>query len=75
MKLPLSIAKKLLLLKTSREVSSSQLNRSFSAALVSDGILVRKVIGRTKAKLQLQSSDLLDNYLKFFSLMILKSNL
>jgi len=75
MKLPLSIAKKLLLLKTSREVSSSLLNRSFSAALVSDGILVRKVIGRTKAKLQLQSSDLLDNYLKFFSLIILKSNL
>ncbi|MBK9286017.1 MAG: hypothetical protein IPM51_17105 [Sphingobacteriaceae bacterium] len=64
MRLPLPIAKKLLLLKTSREVSSSQLNRSFSSALISDGILIRKVIGRTKAKLHLQNPDLLDNYLK-----------
>jgi hypothetical protein len=64
MRLPLPIAKKLLQLKTSKEVSSSQLNGSFSSALVSDGILIRKVIGRTKAKLQLQNPDLLDNYLK-----------
>lgn len=64
MRLPLPIAKKLLLLKTSREVSSSQLNRSFSSALISDGILIKQTIGRTKAKLHLQNPDLLDNYLK-----------
>lgn len=64
MRLPLPIAKKLLLLKTSREVSSSLLNRSFSSALISDGILIKQTIGRTKAKLHLQNPDLLDNYLK-----------
>jgi hypothetical protein len=64
MKLPLAIAKKLKVLVDNGSLSASQLNVTHTAALLADGILIRRTQGRTKAKLLLKEVALLDNYLK-----------
>jgi hypothetical protein len=64
MRLPLAIAKKLKILADTGSLSASQLNASYTATLMADGILIRQTQGRTKTKLLLKEVGLLNSYLK-----------
>jgi hypothetical protein len=64
MTLPLHIAKKLQALKETNSISASLFNKAFTDSFIADGILIRQSLGRTKYKLVLKDSRLLDIYLK-----------
>ncbi|MBK6836133.1 MAG: hypothetical protein IPG89_18430 [Bacteroidetes bacterium] len=64
MTLPLHIAKKLQALKETNSISASLFNKAFTDSFIADGILIRQSLGRTKYKLVLKDSKLLDVYLK-----------
>ncbi len=63
MKLPLSISKRLSELVTRGSIPSSLLNQVFADKLISDGIMVRKNIGRRKSLLILKDAESLKKYL------------
>lgn len=63
MKLPLSLAKKLQQLKKENSVPASSFNEKFAEQLLSDGLLVKQSLGRTRYKLALKDSKQLDRYL------------
>lgn len=63
MKLPLSIAKKMLQLLEGYSLPFSQLQKQWREKLLEEGILSKKTIGRTKAKLKLNSRSALQHYL------------
>ncbi len=64
MKLPLHIAKKLLLLTEENSLPASSFSTEFTNKFLADGILIKQSIGRTKHKLSLKNKTVLSEYLK-----------
>lgn len=64
MKLPLHVAKKLQELKSEGSISSSSLNRDFISLFMSDGLLTKESLGRSRSKLHLKNPNDLSTYLK-----------
>ena len=63
MKIPVSIAKKLLLLKAEEMISASQLKHESIQKMVEDGVLGVKTEGRSRKKYFLRQKDLFHDYL------------
>lgn len=64
MKLPISIAEKLISMQNGEKIPFSKLKHSSIEAMIDNGILKRQIQGRTKTQIYLTSRDSLTAYLK-----------